>query len=116
MLGGRAPPRSPAGYWPRRLFIFDEHGQDRGPKGCALDAGPWAGRLLAIFVCEAAADVGVRDPGVVVEIQVEEPGVLAVAPIAAVLSLCPWKWCAPTSSPLLCPRSLIQRRSCGRPR
>jgi len=79
------------GYWPQRPVHLRQHGQDNGPKGNALDGGPWAARLLASVVCEAAADVRVRIRRGVVDVQIEQAGVRAVAPIAAVTKPLPLK-------------------------
>jgi hypothetical protein len=57
---------------------------------------PVGGRLLAFVVCEAAPDVRVRVRGGVVDVQIEQPGVRAVAPVATVISLCPLALTSPT--------------------
>jgi hypothetical protein len=72
------------GYWPQRPVHLRQHGQDKGPKGYALDGDPWAARLLALFVCEATADIRVDVRRGIVDVQAEEPVVRAAAPIAAV--------------------------------
>ena len=50
---------------------------------------PVSRQLLALIVCEAAADVRVRVRRGVVDVQIEQAGVRAVAIVATVINHCP---------------------------